>query len=291
MKHLDKKNFNLDDYRFGDQEEIEYNQELQDYLKIMYAQIKYDNKLVGNFSIYGTYKIEPNIKDYLIKEMKFFQERKGDVVYVSRALENLVLNFKITFTIVGKSQQAILELVEKEVRFDENDIIHTTKIDEIVKFDHDDFINYVYKEWHVFLSYQDLFLEEDAILRMFRELESFYARIGELLGVSSHLYVMSMLPILPKLGPKGNLVLNQYNNVLNNINKTNPIFSKNGLNLKKILDQLMKKFDLFSEIAKNKESLKVMKDFVEPFKEIEKEKVSIEKERSQTKEDSFAAHL
>lgn len=52
MKTKDK-NFDFNDVRFGDQEDIEYNEALQDYLKIMYNQIKYENKMVGNFSIYG----------------------------------------------------------------------------------------------------------------------------------------------------------------------------------------------------------------------------------------------
>ena len=67
MATFNKKNFKLDDYRFGgDQEVIDSTPALKDYLRILYDQIKFENKLVGDFSVFGTYKIKPELQDFLI---------------------------------------------------------------------------------------------------------------------------------------------------------------------------------------------------------------------------------
>ena len=62
MEKFKKKDIKLDDFRFGDNDEaIDRNPALQEYLRVLYDQIKYENKMVGDFSVYGTYKIKPEI--------------------------------------------------------------------------------------------------------------------------------------------------------------------------------------------------------------------------------------
>lgn len=267
---FDKKNFNLDDYRFGDQEEVNCDPALQDYLKLMYEQIKYENKLVGEFSVNGTYSIsEPRMIDFLIKEVKFFQERNGDEVIATRVLEDVILKFRIVFNMIGGLQQAFLFLEERERRIDEDDIIHKTRLAEIVKVNHSDFVNYVYKEWNVWLSPQDFALEDDYILKYLREQAFRFNSIRELLSISSQIYVLSMVPILKNLGPKGLLISNEYNNLFGKIIGKNPNFANNWLGKKNLLDQIMKKHNFFPQLGMFNEAVSIFKDFTTPFKSMD----------------------
>lgn len=270
MEKIDKKNFNLDDYRFGgDEEAIDNNPQLKDYLRVLYDQIKYENKMVGDFSVYGTYKIKPEMVDFLIKEPKFFQERKGDVVYVTRVLENFILNFKITFNIVGQSQEAFLDIEERELRIDEDNIIHKTRLAEIVKVGHPDFVNYVYKEWNVWLSADDLVLEDSPLLRNLFERIAMFGAICPMLGVPSITYVRSMLTLLPKCGPTGLLIATQFNTKFNALCAGKPAFANDGMGMKRLLDGLMRKHNFFPTLAGVKDALPIMKDFVQPLKTID----------------------
>lgn len=270
MEKFNKKNFKLDDYRFGgDEEAIDSNPQLKDYLRILYDQIKYENKMVGDFSVYGTYKIKPEMQDFLIKEIKFFQERKGDVVYATRVLENLILNFKITFNIVGKSQQAFLDIEERELRIDEDNIIHKTRLAEIVKVGHPDFVNYVYKEWNVWLSVQDLAFEDNPLIRSLLDRIALFGALRPMLGVSSIAYVKSMLTILPKCGPTGLLIATQFNQKMSAMCLLKPDFANDGMGMKRLLDGLMRKHNFFPVLASMKDALPAIKDFVQPIKSID----------------------
>ena len=270
MATFNKKNFKLDDYRFGgDQEVIDSTPALKDYLRILYDQIKFENKLVGDFSVFGTYKIKPELQDFLIKEIKFFQWRKGNVVLATRVLESLILNFKITFNIVGKSQQAFLDIEERELRIDENNIIHKTRLAEIVKVGHPDFVNYVYKEWNVWLHLDDLAYEDSPLLRKLLERIALFGALCPTLAISSINYVSSILPILPKCGPTGILIANQFNQKLNAMMLTNPNITKDGLGMKRLLDGLMLKHNFMPVLAGIKDALPIMKSFVVPIKNLD----------------------
>ncbi len=276
MEKANKKNFNLDDYRFGgDEKAIDSNPQLRDYLRVLYDQIKYENKMVGDFSVYGTYKIKPEMQDFLIKEIKFFQERKGDVVYVTRVLEDVILNFRITFNIVGSAQQAFLDIVEREVRFDEDNIMHTTRLDEIVKVGHPDFVNYVYKEWNVWLSLEDLAFEDNPLIRNLLDRIALFGALCPMLGMSSMAYVKSMLTILPKCGPTGLLIATQFNQKMNAMSLLQPDFAKDGMGMKRLLDGLMRKHNFFPVLAGVKEALPAIKDFVQPIKSIDMSSIKI----------------
>lgn len=270
MATFDKKKVNLDDYRFGgDEEAIDSNPALKDYLRILYDQIKFENKLVGDFSVYGTYKIKPEMQDFLIKEIKFFQWRKGDVVLATRVLENLILNFKITFNIVGKSQQAFLDIEERELRIDEDNIIHKTRLAEIVKVGHPDFINYVYKEWNVWLHVDDLAYEDNPLLRNLLDRIAMFGALCPTLAVSSMTYVKAILPILPKCGPTGLKIATLFNQKISAMALTTPNIANDGLSMKRILDGLMLKHNFMPVLADMKEALMPIKDFVSPIKNLD----------------------
>lgn len=278
MEKFNKRNFKLDDYRFGgDEEAIDSNPQLKDYLRILYDQIKYENKLVGDFSVYGTYKIRPEMQDFLIKEIKFFQERKGDVVYATRVLENLILNFKITFNIVGKSQQAFLDIEERELRIDDDNIIHKTRLAEIVKVGHPDFVNYVYKEWNVWLSVQDLAFEDNPLIKNLLDRIALFGALCPMLGMSSIAYVKSMLTILPKCGPTGLLIATQFNQKMSAMSLLKPDFANDGMGMKRLLDGLMRKHNFFPVLASMKEALPAIKEFVQPIKNIDMSSIKISK--------------
>lgn len=276
MEKIDKKHFNLDNYRFSDSdEEIDRNPALKDYLRILYDQIKFENKLLGDFSVYGKYKIKPEMQDYLIKEIKFFQERKGDVVYVTRVLEDVILNFRITFNIVGNSQQAFLDIVERELRIDEDNFFHKTRLAEIVKVGHPDFVNYVYKEWNVWLSVVDLAFEDNPLIRNLLDRIAMFGALSPMLNMSSITYVRSMLAFLPMLGAKGNLIVTQFNQKMNAMCLTNSAFAKDGMGMKRLLDGLFRKHDFFPTLAKAKDAAPMFKDFVQPIKTMDMSSVKM----------------
>lgn len=267
MEKFDKKNVKLDDYRFGDNDaEIDSNPQLKDYLRVLYDQIKYENKMVGDFSVYGTYKIKPEMKDYLVKEIKFFQERRGDVVYVTRVLEDLVLNFRITFNIVGNSQQAFLDIDERELRIDEDNIIHTTRLAEIVKVGMPDFVNYVYKEWNVLLSESDLFYSDNPLIRNLLDNILMFGKLQPMLMMQSTAFVRSMLAFLPSCGTLGNLIVTQFNQKMNLISLTNPNFVNDGMGMKRLLDGLFKKHNFFPVLASLQGATPILREFVQPIK-------------------------
>ncbi len=264
-----KDKFKLDDYRFGENDAaIDNNPELRDYLRIMYDQIKFDNKMVGEFSIYGTYKIKPEMQDYLIKATKSICGGSGDTVYAQAADERFVMNFTIAFDIAGKSQHASLVFEEQEVRIDEENITYKTRLAEITKFEHPDFVNYVYKEWHVFAN-GTTGLEDDPLLRALFDRIHMYGLLAPTLSKCSLAYVNSMVALLPSCGPVGAAIAAQFNQFVQQMGIKNPNFTKNGLNLKKVLDTLMKKNNFFPKLAEIKEAKPILKDFVQPIKSID----------------------
>lgn len=278
MAKFDKKKIDLDEFRFGgDDSVIDSNPVLKDYLRVLYDQIKFENNMVGDFSVYGTYSVKPEMQKFLIEEIKFFQERKGDVVYVKRVLENFVLNFKITFNIIGSSQQAFLDLEEREVRIDKENITHTTRLAEIVKVGHPDFVNYVYKKWNVWLSYADLTFEDSPLLRNLLERIAMFKLLLPSLAISSLTYVSAILPILPKCGPTGILIASQFNLALKSILKTNPNFANDGIGMKRLLDNLMLKHNFFPVLGQMKEALPIFKEFVLPIKNFDFSKTTLGK--------------
>lgn len=261
---MDEKFNNL---RFGDQDEIKRNPELQEYLKFMYEQIKAENKLLGDFSVYGTYKIKQGMIACLIKEGKIFQERHGNVVYATRVLEDVILNFEIIFDNIDKPTKAELFLIEREFRYDDDNIFHRTKLAEIVKPNMPKFIEYVYKAWNVWVSFQDFALEDDIILRQIRLQMSRFAALAEMMNISGHLFVLSILPILKNMGKKGLNIYNKYNKMLKIQMAKNPNFVKNGTNLKRMLDQILRKNSFFKEFSSS--ATHVFGDFANSVKDFE----------------------
>ncbi len=283
MKQEDKnlEDYKIKDYRFDNQDEVNSNEVLQEYLKIMYAQIKADNKLVGEFSVNGTYTIsEPRMREYLIHELKFFKKRNGDEVYITRALEGFELNFKIVFNIVGYSQQAILYIIEVEKQIEDDDIIHTTKLAEIVKVGHPRFEEFVYKSWNVMMSAQGKIITDDFLLAIMKKHLALFQSLSELIGISSQIYLMSMFSILGKGEMNSKNILNNFNILHRKISLKSPNFILNTTNLKKLLDQIMRKQNFFSEIPKIKGSIMAMQDFVKPIKSIQRSKGNIITEKA-----------
>ena len=248
-------------------ESLEAQQIKQQYLEIMFFQAKQRNNLLGEFDADGNYKLSnEKLINGLLLAPKKFEEKVDETAYVSATLNEFVLNFKIEFEISEGYSKAQLFLIEVEHRADE-DVKHTTKLDELVAVYSAQFREEVYKKWRVYFE-ENIYEMSDDIYKYLhmQEEEMLFSR--ELTEILAQLYLTKMLTLLDNFGELGQKIKYEYKQLLEKQLEKDPNLNQNYTKLKFLLDRVMIKNHAFDELCKNKDARLVMTSFLTPLKRV-----------------------
>ncbi len=220
--------------------QIDNDVNIQKYLKSVYNQIKLDNDLAGEFTVYGEYKIDRQVADSLIKLPKKIEKKDGLVMTVVSVMPKLVFTFQITFQFGTGMDYAKLEIVETDKRIGQDTIYHTTMLDEFVSESNPQFLSKVFKRWNVWSVDEDgATLEYNEFLEKWN---ASFAHLRDRLALDAKKetqFVVKMMKDLQESGEKGESIFNKIKEIVQEMKLEDPHVTKNPTLLKKILDQVL----------------------------------------------------
>ncbi len=263
--------------------EIDPNKVKENYLEILYYQIKQKNGLLGNFDNEGKYKIsDPKIIESLLKVPKHFGEKVDNVIYASAKKGSVVLNFKIELDNNPDFSSATLYLIEIEHGIEE-DVKHLTQIDKYLNIYSPTFRDEVFKEWKIWTD-DDVFEKDDYLFEYLRFQEEELLFNRELTEILAQLYLVRILKLLEMSGELGQKILQEYKLLIEKLQAGDPGFSQSNTNLKSVLDYVLIKHNAIGEIIKTQGAPAVISAYANPLKRI-KDKVPVSIKETTTTEE------
>ena len=262
--------------------EIDPNKVKENYLEILYYQIKQKNGLLGNFDNAGKYKIsDPKIIESLLRVPKHFGEKVDNVIYASAKKGSVVLNFKVELDLNPDFSSATLYLIEIEHGIEE-DVKHLTEIDKYLNIYSPTFRDEVFKEWKIWTD-DDVYEKDDYLFEYLRFQEEELLFNRELTEILAQLYLVRILKLLEMSGELGQKILQEYKLLIEKLQAVDPSFSQSHANLKAVLDYVLVKNNAMGEIVKTQGAPAVISAYANPLKRI-KDKIPVSIKETTTQE-------
>ena len=237
----------------------------KEYLDILNYERKQRNDLLGNFKE-NEYVIPDKIKEILIKAPKQFGESDEKVVRVSTRLGEFILNFRIDIEIDESFCKAKLYIIEMESNFDES-IKHETYLDELLEPYSLDFKNHIFERWNIKRDESQI-EKEDSLKNLLRFQKEEFMFSRELYDVLGQLYIVRMLALLERMGEKGAKIRFDFKRLMGKYLEKGMDFSHDFAMQKRILDILLMKSGMLTEILKENEGISILKGYYTPIKNI-----------------------
>ncbi len=237
----------------------------KEFADILNYQRKQANNLLGIFDG-EKYVIPDDIVKELIAIPKKFDRIEENVLYCATILGEFVLNFKVEMEIAPDFCTAKLYMIEIEHDIEE-DIKHLTLLSEIVEPYMFEFRREVEKRWNIYYDNEELQKSEFLYRYLHMQSEEFLFN-RELVEILSQLYLVRMLALLDKMGELGDKVRFEYKLLMEKYLQKDLSVSQNYTLQKQLLNHILKKYDVFKEIVKTEEGLKILQGYSNPLKNV-----------------------
>lgn len=245
----------------------------KDYLKIKLYETKLRDKLLGEFSPSGEYKItDEKMISSLINIPKRYADKQESFVYASTIVDNVVLNFRIEMNISESYCNASLSIIEVEHGI-ETDKKHVTRLDSFVDVYSPKFKEQVYKRWKVYFE-EDVYEKDDYLKNYLKKLNEELLFNKELTAILSQLYIVRMLKLLDSCGEIGEKVKLEYKLIVEKILNKDASITQDFTRLKLILDYVIQKNNALPTLLKSQEALAIMQNYSAPIQRIKDKTVA-----------------
>lgn len=252
---------------------------LADFFDILDYQRKQRGNLLGVF-VDGEYSIGEQMRQQLLLLPKKFENLEDSTAWASAKLGSFVINFKVVFDISNTFCGAKLFVIETESDVDEN-VKHITLLDEVLQVYDYYFRDEMFKKWNIFRDEQQL--EKIGVVQQYLEMQADDLRFGrELDELLSQLYLVRMLQFLNTLGEKGEKVRKEFAETVAARLQTQPAFSQEFAMQKMLLDNLLIEHDIFDEVAKSQEGLKILQAYTKPLQNMRERRTEVISENVKT---------
>lgn len=252
---------------------------LADFFDILDYQRKQRGNLLGVF-VDGEYSIGEQMRQQLLLLPKKFENLEDSTAWASAKLGSFVINFKVVFDISNTFCGAKLFVIETESDVDEN-VKHITLLDEVLQVYDYYFRDEMFKKWNIFRDEQQL--EKIGVVQQYLEMQADDLRFGrELDELLSQLYLVRMLQFLNTLGEKGEKVRKEFAETVATRLQTQPAFSQEFAMQKMLLDNLLIEHDIFDEVAKSQEGLKILQAYSKPLQSMRERRTEVISENVKT---------
>lgn len=256
----------------------------ENYLEILYYQVKQRNGLLGTFDNKGKYKIDDEkIRGCLLNVPKKFDEKVDNVIYASARKNSRIINFKVVFEEGLDFSVATLYLIEIEHGLEE-DVKHLTELGKYENIQSPEFREKVFNEWKIWTE-QDVFDKDDYLFEYLRLQEEEMLFNKELSEILAQLYLVRVLKILENCGALGQKILQEYKLMIEKLQAKDPGFVLSNSNLKEVLDYVLTKNNALGEIVKSQGVPAVIASYANPLKRI-KDKVPVKIREAGSTEES-----
>lgn len=251
----------------------------KDFLTIFYKQRKQKNNLLGEFSSDGKYAIsDERILKELINLPKKFDRKEDSTIYACEKVDEVVLNFKIEFDISPSYCTAKLYFIEIENLLEEN-VKHVTQLSEYLDIYDPKFKDTIYRMWKVYFD-EEVYDKNDYLYNLLHKQQESLNFNKELVDVLSQLYLMRMLKLLETSGEAGQKTVQEYKTLVEKLASKNPGLRLDNAELKRLLDGIIIKNGMITELLKTQEGKAILVGYTAPIKRLEEKETSVVVEAS-----------